>query len=318
MKTIFVTSAAGMIGKAVVEMLLQKGYNVIGTDTAPAPFEDNDNFSFVQCNITDKEKITGVLNGSKIDMLIHLACTVDNDFPDVLSSDEEKTSAAVDKYLYKAAEAAGVADILMLSTHQIYAPQRTREPIREAAAERPSSIYAKLKADSEKALVNALKKSTGTKGVIMRICPIYTKDFTENLKAKVYDAKTGCAFVYGGYGDYGYTFTCLYNLVDFIYGILTCPDTITYQGIYNVCDTKPIAAKDIIELLRNDHKIGAVMSRNYGSDAAKGGVTAIFGSKESRTDYRYNDLSVACSNISYDNTKAQRIATFRWKLSNTK
>lgn len=79
-----------MIGKAVVEMLLQKGYNVIGTDTAPAPFEDNDNFSFVQCNITDKEKITGVLNGSKIDMLIHLACTVDNDFPDVLSSDEEK------------------------------------------------------------------------------------------------------------------------------------------------------------------------------------------------------------------------------------
>lgn len=153
-------------------MLLQKGYNVIGTDTAPAPFEDNDNFSFVQCNITDKEKITGVLNGSKIDMLIHLACTVDNDFPDVLSSDEEKTSAAVDKYLYKAAEAAGVADILMLSTHQIYAPQRTREPIREAAAERPSSIYAKLKADSEKALVNALKKSTGTKGVIMRICPI--------------------------------------------------------------------------------------------------------------------------------------------------
>ena len=152
----------------------------------------------------------------------------------------------------------------------------------------------------------------------MRICPIYTKDFTDNLKAKVYDEKTGCAFVYGGYGDYGYTFTCLYNLVDFIYGILTCPDTITYQGIYNVCDTKPIAAKDIIELLRNDHKIGAVMSRNYGSDAAKGGVTAIFGSKESRTDYRYNDLSVACSNISYDNTKAQRIATFRWKLSNTK
>ena len=160
MKTIFVTGAAGMIGKAVVEMLLQKGYNVIGTDTAPAPFEDNQNFSFVQCSITDKEKITGVLNGSKIDMLIHLACTVDNDFPDVLSSDEEKTSAAVDKYLYKAAEAAGVADILMLSTHQIYAPQRTREPIREAAAERPSSIYAKLKADSEKALVTSRLRYT--------------------------------------------------------------------------------------------------------------------------------------------------------------
>ena len=59
------------------------------------------------------------------------------------------------------------------------------------------------------------------------------------------------------------------------------------------------------------------MSRNYGSDAVKG-VAAIFGSKESKTDYRYNDLSIACSNISYDNTKAQRISTFRWKFTNTK
>lgn len=317
MKTIFVTGAAGMIGKAVIEMLLNKGYNIIGTDSAPDPFDGSANYSYVQCHVSDKEKITGVLNGSKIDMLIHLACTVDNDFPCVLSSTEEKESAAADKYLYKAAEAAGVNDILMVSTHQVYAPQKTREPIRETAAEKATSVYAKIKLDSEKALANALKKTNITKGVIMRVCPIYTKDFTDNLKSKVYDAKEGCAFVYG-YGDYGYSFTCLYNLVDFIYGILTCPQGITYQGIYNVCDTKPIAAKDIIENLRAEHKIGAVISRNYGTDAAKGGVTAIFGSKESRTEYRFNDLSIACSNISYDNTKAQRIATFRWKLSNTK
>ena len=315
MKTVLVTGAGGMIGIAVIEMLLQKGYNVIGTDRTPAPFPmSTQNFSYVQCSIIEKDKITGILNGSKVDVLCHLACTVDNDFPDVLSSNEEKESAAVDKYLFKAAEAAGVGDILMMSTHQVYAPQKTREPIRETAGEKATTIYAKIKLDSEKALDNALKKSTKTKGVIMRVCPIYTKDFTDNLKAKVFDPKDGCGFVYG-YGDYGYTFTCLYNIVDFIYGILTCAPGITYQGIYNVCDTKPILAKDIVEVLRNDHKIGVVMSRNYGSDAMK---TAIFGSKAAKTEYRYNDLSIACSNISYDNTRAQRIATFRWKLSNTK
>lgn len=316
MKTILVTGAGGMIGKAVIEMLLQKGYNVIGTDETPSPFEGDQNFSYVQCSITDKDKITGLLNGSKIDVLVHLACTADNDFPDVLSSTEEKISAAADKYLYKSAEAAGVGDILMISTNQIYAPQKTREPIRETAAEKPVSVYAKIKADSEKALATALKKSAGTKGVIMRVCPIYTKEFIANLKAKVFDPKDGCAFVYG-YGDYGYTFTCLYNIVDFVYGILTCPAGITYQGIYNVCDTKPISAKDIIETLRAEHKIGAVISRNYGTDAVKG-AAALFGSKAAKTEYRYNDLSIACSNISYDNTKAQRIATFRWKLTNTK
>jgi len=315
MKTVLVTGAAGLIGKAVTEMLLSKGYNVIATDKAPDPFGGADNLSYIQCSVTDKDKISNTLSGSKVDALIHLACTVDNDFPDVLSSEEEKTSAAVDKYLYKAAVSAGVKDIMLISTHQIYAPQKTREPIRETMNEKPSSIYAKLKYEAEKALANAVKK-TDVKAVIMRVCPVYTKDYVENLKAKVYDPKDGCAFVYG-YGDYGYTFTCVYNIVDFVNGILNCPQGITYHGVYNVCDSKPIIAKDIVEALRNDHKIGAVMSRNYGTDAVKG-AAVLFGSKASKTEYRYNDLSIACSNISYDNTKAQRISTFRWKFTNTK
>lgn len=316
MKTILVTGAGGMIGKAVCEKLLSKGFNVIGTDKTPAPFNDNQNFSYVQCSPSDKDKITGIINGSKINALVHLACTVDNDFPDVLSSAEEKESAAVDKYLYKAAEAAGIEDIIILSTHQVYAPQKSREPIRETVTEKATTVYAKIKLDSEKALSAALKKSARTKGVIMRVCPIYTKDFIANLKSKIYDPKEGCAFVYG-YGDYGYSFTNLYNIVDFVLGILNIQDGINYPGVYNVCDTKPIAAKDIIEMLRADHRIGAVISRNYGSDAVKG-AAALFGSKAAKTEYRFNDLSIACSNISYDNTKAQRISTFRWKLSNTK
>ncbi|MGN1090381.1 MAG: NAD-dependent epimerase/dehydratase family protein, partial [Huintestinicola sp.] len=204
MKTVLVTGAGGMIGKAIVEMLLHKGYNVIGTDNTPDPFSGSPNYSYVQCNIVDKDKIIGVMQGSKVDVLVHTACTVDNDFPDVLSSTEEKISSTVDKYLFKAAESAGVGDILLISTHQVYAPQKTREPIRETMAEKPTSIYGKIKLDSERALDNALKKTARTKGVIMRVCPIYTKDFSDNLKAKVFDPKDGCAFVYG-YGDYGYT-----------------------------------------------------------------------------------------------------------------
>ena len=314
MKTIFITGASGLMGTELTDTLLAKGYNVVGTDSKPNSFVGKDNYTFIQANIEDKDKIVRALESNKIDTLVHLACTVDNDFPNIITPMQEKISSMVDKYLYKSAVSAGVKDFILISTHQVYASQKTREPIRETADEKPFTDYAKMKADSEKAFAKAISK-TGTIGVIARVCPIYTKGFVDNLQAKIYDPKDGCSYIYG-YGDYGFSFCCVYNLVDFILGILTVQQGLTYQGVYNVCDSKPIAAKDIVEFLRTHHKLGAVIQKNYGSETIKA-VTS-FGNKAAKIDYRYNDISTVCSNISYDNTKAQRISTFRWKLSNTK
>lgn len=317
MKTILITGASGMIGTAVAKTMLEKGNTVIGTDSKPNTLDGTPNFKFVEANIEDKNAVMGILSDNHVDVLVHLACTVDNDFPAVITSAEEKISAAVDKYLYKAAVDAGVGDIILVSTHQVYAQQKTREPIRETADEKPSTAYAKMKYDSEKMLSKIITKSASAKGVIARVCPIYTKDFPDNLRAKIYDPKEGCSFIYG-YGDYGYSFCCLYNLVDFIMGIVNVAAGINYQGVYNVCDSKPIAAKDIVEFLRQYHKLGAVIQRNYGADSVKAVVGFGFKGSSAKSDYRYNDISLACSNISYDNTKAQRISAFRWKLANTK
>ena len=171
-----------------------------------------------------------------------------------------------------------------------------------------------MKYESEKAMAKVVTKSASCKCVIARVSPVYTKNFTDNLKAKVFDPKEGCAFVYG-YGDYGYSFCCVYNLVDFIVGILNIAPGVNYMGVYNICDTKPIAAREILDLLRERHAVGAVVQRNLGSEGIKGLFNFGGGGKN---DYRYNDISLACSNISYDNTKAQRISAFRWKLTNTK
>lgn len=37
-----------------------------------------------------------------------------------------------------------------------------------------------------------------------------------------------------------------------------------------------------------------------------------------KTDYRYFDPSITFNNWNIDNTRAKRIAPFRWTLSNTK
>ena len=121
MKTVMVTGASGMIGLALTETLLEKGFKVIGTDSKPNDFVNSPNYSFVQASIDDKSSITNILNGSSIDALVHLACSCDNDFPPIITSAEEKMSSAVDKYLYKAAVDAGVGDIILLSTYQVYA-----------------------------------------------------------------------------------------------------------------------------------------------------------------------------------------------------
>ena len=314
MKTVFVTGASGLMGSELCEALLAKGFTVIGVGEKPPSCVDDPNFTFVQASIDNKDAvIQGMHNG--IDVLIHLACTVDNDFPNIITSAEEKKSTVVDKYLYKAAITAGVNDMILVSTHQVYAPTKSREPIRETADEKPATVYGKMKYDSEKALSKAVKSTASAKGVIARICPIYTKSYAPNLHSKIYDPKDGCSYIYG-YGDYGFSFCCLYNLIDFIIGILNAAPGINYQGIYNVCDSKPIAAKEIVEFERQYHHLGAVIQRNYSADTIKSSLS--FSSKSAKVDYRYNDVSVACSNISYDNTKAQRISTFRWKLSNTK
>ncbi|MBQ5330669.1 MAG: NAD(P)-dependent oxidoreductase [Oscillospiraceae bacterium] len=312
METVFVTGAAGLIGSAVCDMLLKKGFAVIGTDSRPLKIYDH-NFRFVQCEITDKDTVTAAMRDATI--LVHLACSVDNDFTAILSSADEKIATQVDKYLYKTAVQYEYTRILMLSSHQVYMVPKTREPVRESFDLKPVTIYGKIKLDSENALKNAVKKTKNIT-VIMRTTPIYTKTFLDNLRSKVQDPKDGSYFVYG-YGDYGYSFCCLYNLVDFISAVLAAEDTAKLSGEYNVTDTKPIMAKDLMEVLKTELNISIVQSRNYSSDNIKGQFS-LFGTRNLRTDYRFSDPSIACSNISYDNTKAQRISAFRWKLSNTK
>ena len=61
MKTVFITGASGLIGRELTKVLLSRGYNVIGTDSKQSEFVGQPNYSFVQCAITDKAKISSIL-----------------------------------------------------------------------------------------------------------------------------------------------------------------------------------------------------------------------------------------------------------------
>lgn len=314
MKTIMITGASGLIGRELTSALLEKGYNIIATDNSPSPFTGQPNYTFIQTHIFDKGKLAPILETGKVDVLLHLACTVDNDFSNEINDKEMADSKAADKFIYKSAVSGGVKDIFILSTTQVYATQKSREPIRETADEKPFTNYAKMKSESEQALA-ACVKNTGVKAVSMRLAPIYTKSYVQNLHAMIYDQKEQVAYLYRE-GAYYFSFCCLYNIVDFILGLFNQDGKYQYQGIYNICDTKPITAKEIVEFEREFHRLGPVIQKNASADSLKAALSSA--GKRPKIDYRYVDPSTITNCVVYDNTKAQRISTFRWKLSNTK
>lgn len=309
MSSILVTGASGMIGKAVVESLLNKKHKVFGVDNKTNDLVGtNPNYEFLQEDITNKNTVSQFLINNAIDVVVHLANTVDNDIDAYITDAEMKRSKLCDKYLYDVAVKAGCTSVIIISTTQVYGIQKGREPIRETFPDKGISNYTNMKLDSEKALMKATKKSR-TIPVIARVAPIYHAEFTQNLHTRVFDSKENVAYIYKE-GEYGFSFCCLYNLIDFINGIVNVPEG-RYEGIYNVSDTRTITAAEIIEYEKKKYRIGAVIQKNPS-------VVLTVNKGQMRTDYRYFDPTFTFYNWNIDNTKARRISTFRWNLSNTK
>ena len=298
-----------MIGKAVVESLLNKKHKVFGIDNKTNDLVGtNPNYEFLQEDITNKNTVSQFLINNAIDVVVHLANTVDNDIDAYITDAEMKRSKLCDKYLYDVAVKAGCTSVIIISTTQVYGIQKGREPIRETFPDKGISNYTNMKLHSEKALMKATKKSR-TIPVIARVAPIYHAEFTQNLHTRVFDSKENVAYIYKE-GEYGFSFCCLYNLIDFINGIVNVPEG-RYEGIYNVSDTRTITAAEIIEYEKKKYRIGAVIQKNPS-------VVLTVNKGQMRTDYRYFDPTFTFYNWNIDNTKARRISTFRWNLSNTK
>ena len=187
--------------------------------------------------------------------------------------------------------------------------QKGRESIRETLDEKCGTYYADMKLYSEKLLMKAVKKAD-TIPVIARVAPVYTAEYTQNLKDRVYDAKEDVAYIIRE-GENGFSFCCVFNLVDFINAIVAIPNA-RYEGVYNTADSKIISSKEILDYEREHHRIGAVIQKTPPVNLVP------LSKSRAKSDYRYFDISMALANWNIDNTKAQRISTFRWSLKNTK
>lgn len=323
METVLVTGGCGLIGQHICSGLLKKRYSVIAVDNKQGNYNEGKmNYRFIEADPSDKNAYAEIFENNKIDILIHAACTVDNDFGPIVTEKEIEISRQCDKFIYRYAMTGTVKKIVLLSTEQVYEFPKSREPIREDGELKPDTNYAALKFASEKALFTEMSHHKNDDGeykvlcCIARFSPVYTFDFTDNLMAKITDPKDGTKFV-SGKGQYGFQFCCVHNLVDFILCYVKNAEDISYAGTYNVSDKLLTTAADIITFMREHHSLGPVLQKNPGSSISK--LKGLFsGNKEEKTNYRYLNLAKLEYNNMLDNTKAAKLSSPRWNLSNTK
>ena len=316
METVLVTGGCGLIGQHICSGLLKKGFEVIAVDREEGIYNQGKlHYSFMQAAPTDKNTIAEIFENNQIDVFIHAACTVDNDLGPIVTDKEVNESAQCDKFIYRYAMTENVKKVILLSTDQVYDFPKTREPLREDSDLKIVTNYAKMKHESEKALIAEMAHHKKVMVCITRSAPVYTLNFTDNLVSKITDPRDGTKFVYGK-GQYGFQMCCVHNLVDFILCFAKNADDMSYAGIYNVSDKLLTTAADIIAFMREHHRLGAVIQKSPGGAFSK--IKGIFGgNKEEKTNYRYLDLAKLEYNNMLDNTRAAKLTSFRWDIHNT-
>ena len=314
---VLVTGACGLIGEKICSGILKKENKVTATDINPSEYNEGKvNYRFVQADVYDRDVYDRLFKEEKFDVVVHCACTVDNDLGYIITEKEIKRSAVFDSFIYTSSVAAGVKKFILISTSQVYELTKTREPIRETDKLRLTTNYAKLKYDSERKLASSINKQTEMIAAVLRIAPIYTSSYLDNLINKILDSDEKM-FVYRN-GDYGFQFCCLHNLVDFILCFMKIAEDKKYIGIYNVSDPNIISVREIIKFARSKNKYGPVIQRNIGSDMVKAKLARITDREQMKSNYRYNDLDTYFYNNVLDGTKSNSVCTFRWNIDNTK
>ena len=319
MAKILVTGACGLIGEKICSGLLKRDNNeIIGTDTRSSEYnEGKERYRFVKAGSRDRAVFEDLFKTEKIDIVVHCAYTADNDLKDIITEEDIKESAIYDDYFYTLAASSDIKKFLLISTSQVYDFPKSREPIRETDKLKIDSNYAKLKRDAEKKFGDVIKKNPEIIGAALRVAPIYTSDFSDNLLARIYDPETDGLFVYFA-GDYGFQFCCLHNLVEFIMCYVKYADDRTYCGIYNIADNHIYSAREIIQYARARKTYGPALQRNVGKDKVKSFIGRFTSKNDQKTNYRYNDMDTFFNNNVLDGTRAKKLCNFKWNIENTK
>ena len=266
MEKVLITGCAGYIGSVLTTLLLENGYSVRGLDNLQFGGEsllgiyNNLNFEFIHGDIRDGDRLNNSLKN--IEHVIHLAAIVGDP---ACAADPEKAKAVnweASLNLLKLARDHDISRFVFASTCSNYGKMELKqdtssknsEYVNEASPLKPVSLYAKLKVEFEKHLLQA-KTNNKLTPVSLRFATIYglsprprfdltINDFTRQLQA-------GKELVI--YGEQFWRPYChVYDIARAIKMILQAPTQKVDHQVFGVGSTKENYRKKMIvdELLK--------------------------------------------------------------------
>ena len=256
MKNILVTGGAGYVGSGLLRELLVNGYSVTCVDNLIFGGESlldiwhNKNFTFINCDINDSEKLDNIFSKNNFDGVIHLAAIVGDPACKLYSDLANKTNWTSSKWLIEKSKSAGVSKFIFASTCSNYGKMDDPEAyVDENSRLAPVSLYAELKVKFEKYMLSQMKRIDGFSATSLRFSTVYGLsprmrfDLTVNEFTK--DLALGKELVI--FGEQFWRPYC--HVKDFSNAFITVlksPNEKVAYNVFNVGDTKENYTKQML------------------------------------------------------------------------
>lgn len=255
-QTVLVTGGAGYVGSLLAGSLLREGYRVVVFDTlsfggaALLHVWSHPNFEFVKGDVSSSKNVQELFAGREVDHVVHLAAIVGD--PACAREPERATRVNREGSLNMLEKAmnAGVEKFIYASTCSNYG--RMKDPstyVDEGSKLAPVSLYAELKVQVEKVILQELEKKESFCPVSLRFATVYGVsprmrfDLTVNEFAK--EVALGRELVV--YGEQFWRPYC--HVADFsraILRVLAAPREKVAYDVFNVGSTQENYTKSMI------------------------------------------------------------------------
>lgn len=238
MKSILVTGSNGLLGKKVVEALLNEGHYVTGVSIEKESKTINGRFKYICMNLSNSCKLEKVFDANEFSHVIHLAAIAHVVKGEKISwSKYYRVNTLMSRQIFECASRKSVP-VFFSSTVDVYGVQNGE--VDERTIPRPVGSYAKSKYLAEKNLIELAKQPY----LIARFAPIYTEDNKKDIRKRYYIKYPKICYLIGDGMEYEFLSVdkAVLSIVNWVVNYETM------SGIINVCDDKKYNTKELIKL----------------------------------------------------------------------
>jgi nucleoside-diphosphate-sugar epimerase len=265
-KSILVTGGAGYIGSTLVGVLLNNGYNVIVVDNLSFGGEallnvwHHPHFKFIECDITDTDKIKSIFIDNKIDAVVHLAAIVGD--PACAKQPEltKKVNGEAPLNLLDISIENKVKRFIFASTCSNYGKMSDPDGyVDETCTLAPLSLYAELKVKFENVILNEMEKKDDFCPTSLRFATVYgiSSRMRFDLTVNEFTRELALGRELEIFGEKFWRPYChVYDYSRVILSVLNCEREKVAYNVFNVGDTKEnyqkqMIAEEIMKIIPN-------------------------------------------------------------------